>query len=83
MRRVARAEREQPVRRNKPLPGIILYNYFDLYLHYAPYIVNTLTGAIIGVPDQKIHQALSMPKTQYRGQCSVDIDVLSSYILPL
>ena len=83
MRRVARAEREQPVRRNKPLPGIILYNYLDLYLHYAPYIVNTLTGAIIGVPDLKIHQALSMPKTQYRGQCSVDNDVLSSYILPL
>eukprot|EP00090_Calanus_glacialis_P018672 TRINITY_DN2897_c0_g1_i3.p1 TRINITY_DN2897_c0_g1~~TRINITY_DN2897_c0_g1_i3.p1 ORF type:complete len:146 (-),score=50.28 TRINITY_DN2897_c0_g1_i3:161-598(-) len=55
VRRVARAEREQPVRRNKPLP------------------VNTLTGAIIGVPDQKIPQALSrsLPvQTQFRARRS-------------
>ena len=82
MRRVARAEREQPVRRNKPLPGNILYSYVDLCLHYSPqYLVNTLTGAIIGVQDHKIPQALStlMPvQTQYRGQSAVDVNVLSS-----
>jgi hypothetical protein len=84
---VARAEREQPVRRNKPLPGYILYSYLDLCLHCTrQYLVNTLTGAIIGVQDQKIPQALStsMPvQTQYRGQYAVDEDVLYSYILPL
>ena len=31
-------------------------------------LVNTLTGAIIGVPEQKIPQALSVPQHQYRGQ---------------
>ena len=69
------------------MPGNILYTYVDLCLHYSPqYLVNTLTGAIIGVQDQKIPQARStlMPvQTQYRGQSAVDVNVLSSYILPL
>ena len=44
VRREVRAERDQPVRRYKPLP------------------VNTLTGEIIGLHDQKNHQS------QYRGK---------------
>ena len=36
-------------------------------------LVNTLTGAILGVPEQKVPQALSLPQQQYRGQliCSL------------
>ena len=48
VRREVRPERDQPVRRYKPLP------------------VNTLTGDIIGVHDQK--QALSVHQPQYRGK---------------
>jgi hypothetical protein len=85
VRRVARPEREQPVRRNEPLPGNIVYSCFDLFLHYThQYLVNTLTGAIIGLQDQKIPQAIStsLPvQTQYRGQCAADEGLLSSYIL--
>ena len=53
VRREVRPERDQPVRRYKPLP------------------VNTLTGDIIGAHGQKIHQAMSVPKQQYRGKCAL------------
>ena len=55
VRREVRAERDQPVRRYKPLP------------------VNTLTGEVIGVDDQKVHQALSVPQPQYMGKFSVHL----------
>ena len=35
---------------------------------YKPQSVNTLTGDIIGVHDQKSYRALSVPDTQYRGK---------------
>ena len=50
VRREVRPERDQPVRRYKPLP------------------VNTLTGDIIGVQDQKKNQALSVHQPQYIGK---------------
>ena len=39
---------------------------------YKPQSENTLTGEIIGVHDQKIHQVLSVHLPQYRGKVALN-----------
>ena len=53
-----RVRREVRAERDQPVRG------------YKPQSVNTWTGEVIGVQDQKIHQALSVPQPKYSGKCA-------------